>query len=73
MFFISIKGLFILKLFKYLSLVFWSTWKMLDKKAKINFKFMAPSPWKKKYYNTHVDQYLQKKMQFVFLKTLHIR
>ena len=57
------KGVFILKIFKFLFWLFGHVAKQLDKKDKINFKFCNFTAWFKNNRNTHIAQYFEKQRQ----------
>ena len=56
-------ALFVLKIFKFLSLYFGHVKKRLDEKDKVNFKICDIGTWETNNCNTHVAQYLKKKRQ----------
>ena len=59
-FYFTLKALFALKIFKFLSCEFGHIAKRLDKKDKVNFKFYDISAWLTNNCNTHIAQYLEK-------------
>ena len=60
-FYFTSKALFVLKIFKFLSLLFGYVAKRQDKiKDKINFKFCDVTAWLTNDLNTHIAQYLKK-------------
>ena len=59
-FYLTSKGLFILKIFKFLSSLFGHVAKRLDKKDKVNFKFHDVTAWLTNNCNSHITQYLHK-------------
>ena len=54
------KALLILKIFKFLSLLFGHVLKWLDQKDKVNLKFYDATAWLTNYFNTHSIQYIKK-------------
>ena len=58
-YFIS-KALFVLNIFKFLSLLFGRVSERLDEKDKINFKFYDITAWLTNNCNTHIAQHLEK-------------
>ena len=56
----TLKALFVLKIFKFLSWLFGHVAKRLDKKDKVNFKFYDVTAWLANNCNTHIAQYLEK-------------
>ena len=59
-FYFTIKALFVLKIFKFLSWLFGHVKKWLDKKDKDNFKIYDVITWEANNYNTLITQYLKK-------------
>ena len=59
-FYFTLKALFVLKIFKFLSWLLGHVEKRLDYKYKVNFKFYDVKTWEKNYCNTHIAQYLKK-------------
>ena len=59
-FYFTSKTLFLLKIFKFLFLLFGLVAKRLDKKDKVNFKFYDVTTWLTNNCNTHTAQYLEK-------------
>ena len=59
-FYFTLKALFVLKIFKFLSWLFGHVAKRLDQKDKVNFEFYDVTAWLINNYNTHIDQYLEK-------------
>ena len=55
----TLKALFVLKIFRFLSRLFGQLPKQLDKKGKINFKFYDVTAWLTNNCNTHIAQYLE--------------
>ena len=55
-----LKALFVLEIFKFLSLLFNHVDKQRDKKVNVNSKIYSITDWTAKNYNTHVAQYLKK-------------
>ena len=55
------KGFFVLKIFKFLSWLFWPRKEnRLDNKAKVDFKIYDVPEWEiKNNYNAHIAQYLK--------------
>ena len=62
-FYFTSKGLFALKIFKFLYWIFGHLLKQLDKKDKVNFKFYDVTAWLKNNCNAHIAQYLEKYRQ----------
>ena len=62
-FYFSIKALFVLKIFKFLSWLFGHVEKRLDLKDQVNFEIYDVTAWLKNNCNTHIAQYLKKKTQ----------
>ena len=59
-FYFTLKALFALKIFKFLSCEFGHIAKRLDKKDKVNFKFYNVTAWLVNNPNTHVAQYFER-------------
>ena len=59
-FYFILKGLFVLKIFKFHPELFVHVGKRLDKKAKVNFKINDVTVWETNSYNTYIAQYLKK-------------
>ena len=59
-FYFTSKGLFVLKIFKFLSCLFGHVAKRLDQKDKFNFKFCEVTVWLTNNCNTHTAQCLKK-------------
>ena len=59
-FYFTLKGLFVLKIFKFLSSFFGHVEKQLNKRGKINFKIYDVTAWLTNNRNTHIAQYLTK-------------
>ena len=59
-FYCTSKALFILKIFKFLLLLFGPVAKRLDKKDRVDFKFYDVTAWLTDNCNTHIAQYLEK-------------
>ena len=59
-FYFTLKALFVLKVFKFLSWHFWLCKKRLGKKATVNFKIYDVTNWETNDYNTLNAQYLKK-------------
>ena len=59
-FYFMLKALFVLEIFKFLSLLFNHVDKQRDKKVNVNSKIYSITDWTAKNYNTHVAQYLKK-------------
>ena len=57
-FYFSLKALFILKIFKFLSWLFGHLEKMPDQKNKVNFKIYDITVWLTNNCNKHIVQYL---------------
>ena len=57
-FYLNLKGLFILKIFKFLSLLFGHIEKELDKNDQVNFKIYDATAWLTNNCNTYIAQYL---------------
>ena len=62
-FYFTLKVLFVLKIFKFLSWLFGQVGKRLDLKNKVNFKNYDITTWETNDCNTHIIQYLKKKRQ----------
>ena len=54
-----LKALFVLKVFKFLSLLFGDIEKRLNKRAKVNFKIYVVTTWETNNYSTLITQYLK--------------
>ena len=54
------KALSVLKIFKFLSLLFGHVTKRLDKKVQVNFKFHDVTAWLTNHRNTNIAQYFRK-------------
>ena len=59
-FYLMSKVLFVLKIFKFFSCLFGPVGKLVDMKAKVNFKIYDVTDWQANNYNTHITQYLKK-------------
>ena len=59
-FYFTLKVLFGLKIYKFLSWLFDLAGKRLDQKDKVNFKIYYATTWEINNCNTHNDQYLKK-------------
>ena len=59
-FYVTSEPLFVLQIFKFLSLHFGHAAKRLDKKDKVNFKFYDATAWLTNNCNAHIAQYLEK-------------
>ena len=59
-FYFTLKALFVLKIFKFLSWLFGHVAKRLDQKDQIDFKFDDVTAWLTNNGNTHISQYLEK-------------
>ena len=57
-FYYILKGLFVLKIFKFLSWLFGHGEKRLYQKDKVNFKIYDVTAWLTNNYNTHIAQYI---------------
>ena len=55
----TLKGLFVLKIFKFLSSFFDHVEKRPDQKDKGNFKMYDVTTWLTNNFNTHIDEYLK--------------
>ena len=53
-FYLMLKVLFDLKIFKFMSRLFFHVEKRLDKKAKVNFKNFDATDWETNNYNPHI-------------------
>ena len=62
-FYITLKALFVLKIFKFLSWLFGHPGKRFGKKVKFNFKICDVKDWEAINYNTHVAQHLKEERQ----------
>ena len=58
-FYFTLKALFVLKIFKFLSSIFGHVEKPLDQKVKVNFKIYDITTWLTNNYNTHIAQCLK--------------
>ena len=56
----TLKALFVLKIFKFLSCVFGHVAKLLDKKDKVDFRFYDVTAWLINDCNTYIPLYLEK-------------
>ena len=59
-FYFTLTALFLIKIFKFLSVLFGYVVKRLGKKAKVNFKIYEATDWITNNCNTYVVQYLKK-------------
>ena len=59
-FYLTLKVLFVLKIFKFLSWLSGHVEKRLDLDDKSNFKIYDVTTWETNNYNTHIVQYLTK-------------
>ena len=59
-FYFTLKALFVLKIFKFLSWLFDHVEKQLDQKDQVNLKSYYVTSWETYNCNTHVTQYLKK-------------
>ena len=59
-FYFTLKALSVLKIFKFLYLLFGYEEKQLDQKDKVNFKINVFTTWLTNNCNIHIDQYLIK-------------
>ena len=59
-FYFNLKALFILKVFKFLPVLFGHVKKWLNDKDKVNFKIYDATTCLTKNYNPHITQYLTK-------------
>ena len=59
-FYFTFKGLFVLEIFKFLSLLFGHVGKGLNLKVKVTFKIYDATTWLTNSWNTHIDQFLKK-------------
>ena len=59
-FYFTLKALFVLKIFKFLSLLSGHVEKRLDSKGKVNFEIYDVTTWLINNCNTHIAQYLKK-------------
>ena len=59
-FYFTLKALFVLKIFKFLSWLFSHVAKRIDYKLQINFKFYDVTVWLTKNCDTHIVQHLEK-------------
>ena len=59
-FYFTLKALFVLNIFKFLSWLFGHVEKRLDSKDKVSLKIYDVSTWSTNNYNTHIAQYLIK-------------
>ena len=59
-FYFTLKSLFVLRIFKFLSWLFGHAEKRLDLKDKVNFKIYDVITWLTNNCNKHIDQYLKK-------------
>ena len=62
-FYFTLKTLFLLEIFKFLSWLFDLVAKRLDKKDKVNFKFYNVTAWLTNSYNTYISQYFKRQRQ----------
>ena len=62
-FYFMLKTLFVLGIITFLSWLFGYAEKRLDMKTTVNFKTCDVTDWRIDNYNTHIIQYLKKKMQ----------
>ena len=59
-FYFTLKALFVLKIFKFLSWLFGHVEKRLDQKDKVDFEIHDVTIWLTSNLNTHIAQYLTK-------------
>ena len=59
-FYFTLKALFVLKIFKFLSWLFGHVGKRLDYKNKFNFEIYGATAWLPNKCNAHIAQYLKK-------------
>ena len=59
-FYFTLKALFVLKIFKFLSCLFGHAEKRLDLKHKVNFKIYDATTWEANNFNTYIALYLKK-------------
>ena len=59
-FYFLLKVRFVIKILKFLSLLFGQVGKRLNGKAKVIFKIYDATSWTTNYYNTHNAEYLKK-------------
>ena len=59
-FYFTLKALFILKIFEFLSWLFGYVRKRFEKKAKVNLEIYDVTNWKTNNYSEHIAQYLKK-------------
>ena len=59
-FYFTLKALFVLKVFKFMTYLFGHVAKWLDQKDMVNFKFYDITAWLAKHCNTHIAKYLKK-------------
>ena len=59
-FYLTLKALFVLKIFQFLSQLFGHEEKRLDQKDKLNFKIYDGTAWLTSNCNARIDQYLKK-------------
>ena len=59
----TLKALFVLMIFKFLSCLFGHVGKWLDWKDQVNFKIYGITTWLTNNCNTHIYQYLKKERQ----------
>ena len=62
-FYFMLKALFVLGIITFLSWLFGYAEKRVDMKTTVNFKTRDVTDWTTDNYNTHITQYLKKKMQ----------
>ena len=58
-FYFMLKALFVLEIFRFLSRLFDSIEKQLNKKPKLDVKIYDVTGWTANNYNTHITQYLK--------------
>ena len=58
-FYFMLKALFVLEIFRFLSRLFDSVEKQLNKKPKLDVKIYDVTGWTTNNYNTHITQYLK--------------
>ena len=62
-FYVTLKALFVLQIFKFLYWLFGHVAKRLDKKDRLISHFYDVTAWLTNNYNTHIAQYLDKERQ----------
>ena len=66
-FYFTLKALFVLKIFKFLSWIFVHVEQLFDWKDKVNFKIYHVAAWEKNYCITHITRSLKKNQTVILV------